>query len=53
MKSKRKIISKEELQDDNQLTNTINDLSTTEAREKLYKMLLIYNDRNPYYLIRN
>ncbi len=39
------------IQDDKQLTNTINDLSAAEAREKLYKMLLIYNDRNPYYLV--
>lgn len=39
------------IQDDPQLSNTINDLSATEAREKLYKMLLIYNDRNPYYLV--
>lgn len=39
------------IQDDKQLINTINDLSATEAREKLYKMLLIYNDRNPYFLV--
>lgn len=39
------------IQDDTQLTNTINDLSGAEARKKLYKMLLIYNDRNPYYLV--
>lgn len=39
------------IQDDKQLTNTINDLSAAEARAKLYKMLLIYNDRNPYYLV--
>lgn len=42
---------KDWIQDDKQLTNTINDLSVAEAREKLYKMLLIYNDRNPYFLV--
>ena len=44
-------IFKNWVQNDQQLTNTINDLSAIEAREKLYKMLLIYNDRNPYFLI--
>lgn len=42
---------KDWIQDDKQLTNTINGLSAIEAREKLYKMLLIYNDRNPYFLV--
>ena len=44
-------VFKDWIQDDRQLTNTINDLSAVEAREKLYKMLLIYNDRNPYFLV--
>lgn len=44
-------IFKNWIQDDQQLSNTINDLSVIEAREKLYKMLLIYNDRNPYFLM--
>ena len=44
-------IFKKWIQDDQQLSNTINDLSVIEAREKLYKMLLIYNDRNPYFLM--
>ena len=41
------------IKDDSQLTNTINGMTIREANKKLYKMLLIYNDRNPYFLIRN
>lgn len=39
------------IENDPQLMNTINDMTTVEATKKLYKMLLIYNDRNPYYLV--
>ncbi len=34
------------IQDDPKLWNTLNDLSEQEAREKMYKSLFIYNDRN-------
>ncbi len=34
------------IQDDEQLVKTIQDLSSKEAEEKLFKCLLIYNDRN-------
>jgi hypothetical protein len=44
-------IFKDWIKNDQQLTNTINDLSEKEANRKLYKMMLIYNDRNPYLLI--
>lgn len=37
------------IKNDVQLTNTVNDMTTMEAKKKLYKMLLIYNDRNPYF----
>jgi hypothetical protein len=36
--------------DDPQLLRTLEALSAPEAREKLFKMLLIYNDRHPFYL---
>ncbi len=35
--------------DDPQLLRTLESLSAPEAREKLFKMLLIYNDRHPFY----
>lgn len=44
-------IFKDWIKNDQQLTNTINDLSEKEADRKLYKMMLIYNDRNPYLLV--
>ncbi len=34
------------IEDDEQLYNTVKDLTLKEAEEKLYKCLLIYNDRN-------
>lgn len=37
------------VKNDVQLTNTINGMTEAEAKAKLYKMLLIYNDRHPYY----
>lgn len=39
------------IQNDSKLINTINDMSEREAKRKLHKMLLIYNDRNPYFVI--
>lgn len=38
------------IKDDEQLWNTVNQLSTAEVEQKLYKCLLIYDDRNPVYL---
>lgn len=36
--------------DDKELVSTVNDLKTNELKEKLFKCVLIYNDRNPVYL---
>ena len=44
-------IFKDWIKNDQQLINTINDLSEKEANRKLYKMMLIYNDRHPYLLV--
>ena len=38
------------IEDDQQLWRTVADLSDEEVQEKLYKCLLIYNDRNPVYV---
>lgn len=38
------------IQDDRQLWNTLHDLPTNQAKEKLFKCLLIYIDRNNVYL---
>jgi len=38
------------IKDDKNLYNTIDDLDIKETREKLYKCLLIYDDRNPVYI---
>jgi len=38
------------IEDDEQLWRTVRDLSEEEAGEKLYRCLLIYDDRNPIYL---
>ncbi|MCO6480550.1 MAG: hypothetical protein J5I94_28160 [Phaeodactylibacter sp.] len=38
------------IKDDPQLWRTVADLSDEEAQEKLYKCLLIYDDRNPAYV---
>jgi hypothetical protein len=46
-------IFKDWIKNDAQLVNTINDLSEKEANQKLYKMMLIYNDRHPYFVIGN
>lgn len=37
------------IRDDEALLTTLNDLSDTEARSKMYKSLFIYNDRNPVF----
>jgi hypothetical protein len=44
-------IFKDWIKNDAQLMNTINDLSEKEVNKKLYKMMLIYNDRHPYLLV--
>jgi hypothetical protein len=44
-------IFKDWIKNDQQLINTINDLSEKEANRKLYKMMLIYNDRHSYLLV--
>ena len=36
--------------DDKELVTTVNDMKTNELKEKLFKCVLIYNDRNPVYL---
>jgi hypothetical protein len=36
--------------DDKDLVTTVNELKTNELKEKLFKCVLIYNDRNPVYL---
>lgn len=41
---------KELIADDTQLSNTLADLKQAEAEQKLFKMLLIYNDRNKIYI---
>ena len=38
------------ISDDKELVTTVNDLKTNELKEKLFKCVLIYNDRNPVYL---
>ena len=38
------------IEDDQQLWRTVADLSDEEVQEKLYKCLLIYDDRNPAYV---
>ena len=38
------------IEDDQQLWRTVADLSDEEVQEKLYKCLLIYDDRNPVYV---
>lgn len=38
------------IQDDKNLYNTIDELDIKETREKLYKCLLIYDDRNPVFI---
>ena len=45
LNSFKKLIS-----DDKELVATVNDLKTNELKEKLFKCVLIYNDRNPVYL---
>lgn len=40
----------EAIADDPQLLRTFQELKPKEAQDKLFKMLLIYNDRNPFYL---
>lgn len=40
---------KELIQDDRSLWATINDLPENEARQKMFRSLFIYNDRNPVY----
>jgi hypothetical protein len=37
--------------DDPQLQRSLADLSAKEAQDKLFKMLLIYNDRHPFHLL--
>ncbi len=38
------------ISDDKELVSTVDDLKTHELKEKLFKCVLIYNDRNPVYL---
>lgn len=38
------------ISDDSELVATVDDLKTHELKEKLFKCVLIYNDRNPVYL---
>lgn len=38
------------ISDDKELVSTVNDLKANELKEKLFKCVLIYNDRNPVYL---
>ncbi len=38
------------ISDDSGLVNSLNDLNNQEAREKLFKCLLIYDDRHPVYI---
>ncbi|MBL7814670.1 MAG: hypothetical protein JNL70_06660 [Saprospiraceae bacterium] len=38
------------IEDDKELVATVNDLKANELKEKLFKCVLIYNDRNPVYL---
>jgi hypothetical protein len=38
------------ISDDKDLVSTVNDLKTNELKEKLFKCVLIYNDRNPVYI---
>ncbi len=45
LNSFKKLIS-----DDTELVSTVDDLKTHELKEKLFKCVLIYNDRNPVYL---
>jgi hypothetical protein len=45
LNSFKKLIS-----DDKELVATVNDLKANELKEKLFKCVLIYNDRNPVYL---
>jgi hypothetical protein len=45
IKNVRKLIA-----DDVKLTNTFKDLTDAEAEAKLFKMVLIYNDRNKVYI---
>ncbi|MCB0589390.1 MAG: hypothetical protein KDD06_29155 [Phaeodactylibacter sp.] len=51
---RREVFSKEAfldwITDDPQLWRTVDELSDKEAEEKLYKCLLIYDDRNPAYV---
>lgn len=39
--------------DDEKLKSTIDDLTVSEAKNKLYKAMLIYNDRNPVFILEN
>jgi hypothetical protein len=41
------------IKEDHQLWRTVNELSEDEADDKLYRCLLIYDDRNPIYLPLN
>lgn len=41
---------KKQIKDDQELTETVNNMKAEELKEKLFKTLLIYNDRNPVYL---
>jgi hypothetical protein len=43
-------VFKDWIKNDAQLINTIDDLSEKEVNQKLYKMMLIYNDRHPYFV---
>ncbi len=45
-------IFKKWIKNDMQLMNTLDGLTAKEAEEKLYRMLLIYNDRNPYFMVK-
>ncbi len=38
------------ISDDKELVSTVNDLKANELKDKLFKCVLIYNDRNPVYL---
>ena len=38
------------IEDDEQLWKTVDELTDEEVKRKLYKCLLIYDDRNPVYL---
>ena len=43
-------VFKTQIQGDSDLKETVDAMSQTELKEKMFKTLLIYNDRNPVYL---